>query len=127
MNMGSEVDVSSLKDLPYRKGQLMEKAKNRLHKNLSAIQDDVGSLRKAVTLTSQLDLLLDLEETASSMDDLGNDLDFENSADLDKVSSWLSDAGKASGEILDAVVKLYGHLRELSRHIDRQIDVGRIH
>lgn len=57
INVASEVDISSLKDLPYRKGELIEKTKQSLNKTLSALQTDVSDLRKTVTLTNEFILL----------------------------------------------------------------------
>jgi hypothetical protein len=122
----SEVDVSSLKSLPYNKGRLMETGKSTLRKYLSAIQKDVSGLRTQVTLAQQIDLLVDLEEAQGEMAALATYLDIENPADMDEYSTWLSDVSKAFGEILNASVKFYGHLRQLSLSIDRQIDVGKV-
>jgi hypothetical protein len=126
MDTVSEVDASSLKDLPYRKGELMDKVKVTLHTSLLAVRDDIVTLRKNITLTSEVDLLADLEGVATSMSDLGYDLDYENAADSDKYLRWSSDVEKALEEINDANLKLYGDLRRLSLRIDRQIDVGTI-
>ena len=87
INVASEVDVSSLKDLPYRKGELLEKTKQSINKTLSALQMDIIDLRKAVTLTNELILLTNLADSASSMADLASKLDIKNAADSDKYSS----------------------------------------
>lgn len=127
MDTVSEVDVSSLKDLPYRKGELMDKAKVSIRESLLTVRNDVRTLRKNVTLTAQIDLLMDLEGLETSMSDVGYNLDYENAGDSDKYLRWTSDVEKAIQEITDSNLKLYGHLRELSLRIDRQIDVNKIH
>jgi hypothetical protein len=122
MEVVSEIVVASLKDLPYRKGQLVDTVKRTLSKNLASIQEDIGNLQKSVTLTSQLDLLWDLEEAKGSMDDLASDLDIEDPTDMDKFTRWLNDAARVFGEINDSSVKLYKHLRATSDRIDSRGD-----
>ena len=127
MNVVSEVDVASLKDLPYQKGHLIDKAKGTLRTDLLAIRDDVTSLKNHVTLISQIDLLMDLEQAEDAMDGLACDLDIKNPEDMPKFTKWLNDVDNAYGEIINMAVTFYGHLRELSRRIDLQTDVSKIH
>jgi hypothetical protein len=114
----SEVDVSSLKDLPYRKGRLMEQVLGTLRGDLSEIQKEIVDLKSDPTLTAQVELLMELEEAKSSMDDLTSDLDIQAPADMDKFSRWLNDATRSFGEINDASLKLYGHIHSLTQQID---------
>ena len=81
-------------------------------------------MRKAVTFTSQLDLLMDLEEAKSSMDDLSNVLDIEDPTDLAKFSEWLNDVTRTFGEMNDASLQLYQHMRGIFQGIDGRVNMG---
>ena len=129
MNVVSEVDVASLKDLSYEKGQLMDEVKGTLRANLLAIRHDVTSLKNHVTLVGQIDLLMGIEEAEGSMEELVTDLNIvvENPVDAVKYSKWVNDATTAFKEINATSLKFYEHLRELSLRIDFQTDVSKIH
>lgn len=120
------MDLSSLQSLPSETWQVINKAKASLQTNLSAIRDDIISLKNHVTLVGQVDLLMDIVLAAGGMDDLACDLDIENPEDTAKYAKWLNDATNAFGEITNTSVTFFGHLRELSRRIDLQIEVGKI-
>ena len=121
-----EVDVDSLKDLPFRKCQLMEKARTSLGKNLAQLSSNIASVREFPSLAHQLELVMALVETEEGMDELSSNLDIESSADMEKFSAWSNDTVKAYGEISAATTAFYGQVHVLSVRIDGQIDVTKI-
>ncbi len=98
----------------------MDEVLGTLRDNLSEIQKDIGNLKNDATLTSQVELLMDMEEAKGSMDDLAGDLDIVDPVDLDKFTRWLNDADRSFGEMNEASVKLYKHVHSVAQQIDNR-------
>jgi hypothetical protein len=120
--VASQMDVSSLKNLSYRKGQLMEKNKAVSQQNAFSASDGRYRFKKSSD-SHQRTYLTNLADTASSMANLVSRLDIENPADFN--SGWLKDAIKALAEILKSTGNFMGTWK--LPKLDRQINVGTIH
>jgi hypothetical protein len=116
----AEIDPAILKKLPYEKGHLMEMSKKNLNDSLASVLQDVSDLRTGTTLSVQVELLMDLEETKAGMDDLEGNIDVEEDADMDKFTKWKADAMRSFKEVQDTSLKFYEHLLATTARLDNK-------
>jgi len=122
----SEIDISSLSDLSYDKGKVMDDSKNVCLKQLKTLEDDVQLLSKKISLTNLVVVLVDLENTQVSLSELDATLDDENEKDVDAYMKWKLHLGQAFAEAMADTKHVYGALIQISKALDSRFDVSQL-
>lgn len=121
-SLANEVDSTTLKDLPYMKGHVMDVAKGQCLKDISKLQEDIGEISQNAGIAVQVQLLSDLEDLQGSTIELGSDLDVENPSDVDKLSAWENDNLTMLSEVEKTTSEFYAHLLTICLSVDKHVD-----